>query len=207
MINFLYFLFLIATISHIPIIYKQLKYRTPDPIFKFIFWNTIIGFIGYILFYLFSLYVQNSYPVGHFVTLFQFYTFLYLLISLNFPKLSTIILGLISTLIFIYYVINKNELFKIDEVNFTYCNIIYLIYSFWILKYNFGMNRNKIKRHVSVFAIIFISISSKIILGIFEKEIRSQETIISLILIIMFNVVIIFQNLGFYYSLWKLKEA
>jgi hypothetical protein len=148
----------------------------------------------------------NSNFVANIITLLQFFVFLQFAHRLGVSKQLLGVFGVISILITLYSA-SQNDINKIDDVNFTYCNIIYNSILFYLLKLNFENKRVIKYNETFLFALLFITISSKLILGIFEHEIRSQISLFSFFLVIAFNLITIIQNLGFYYSLWKLKEA
>ncbi len=201
-----FIVFILAGISYsLPLILTS-KLKSENSATAFIFRFSIIGLIGYILFFVSSITMLNSNFVANIITLLQFFVFLQFAHRLGVSKQLLGVFGVISILITLYSA-SQNDINKIDDVNFTYCNIIYNSILFYLLKLNFENKRVIKYNETFLFALLFITISSKLILGIFEHEIRSQISLFSFFLVIAFNLITIIQNLGFYYSLWKLKEA
>jgi hypothetical protein len=167
-----------------------------------LFQSSIFGFLG-IIWFLMS---WSDIYLYQFASISRFLALVFILDNFIKHKYVTNIIALIATIIFTIECILIHGENQNNEVFTIFSNLILSGFTLSIL-----FNKNQ-KSKIDLFSknlsgVIFIVCASSLILGLYETELRSTKSIAAAFIIVYYNIVEIFQNLGITYSLWKLREA
>jgi hypothetical protein len=179
------------------------KHNFIGDVLLFSFW----GVFGNLLIISYSYLYGNGHPAGHVFNLIQMLITLKILNSLGLIKRMYGFLIVFSILLFVFESLILNYLHTTNEGFHLFSLAVIIAITFKGLKNQSEQNEIQNKFTYSFCITFFIYSVSSIILAIYEKDLRTSSLIAAFIVILINNLLTIFQNLGITYSLWKLKEA
>ncbi len=184
--------------------FKKIENNTKlkNSILILLFQSSIFAFLG-IFWFLMS---WNDIYLYQFASISRFLAIVFIFDNFIKQKRITKIIAFIAIFIFTiecFLIQGKNQN---NEVFTIYSSLFLSILSLSILL------KKKHKSNIDLFSnnfsgIIFIVCASTLVLSLYETELRSTKSLAAVFIIVYYNIVEIFQNLGITYSLWKLKEA
>jgi hypothetical protein len=167
----------------------------------------IIGLLAHLIIIVQIIYSGNANPITH---IYNFLSFILLMLLFKRNGLhQNVTFGtlFIGTLVFSIEVSSVRRWFDPSFIFYVYSLFVISLASVSRLYkiYKGNQSLNSFEFYFSTTFFIY-SVSSMLI-GIYDVELRNKSEITAFILLVLNNLLTIFQNLGITYSLWKLKEA
>jgi len=188
------------------VIYKLFKLNEKRiiPLFVFLFISFILS--------LMEIYAADkmgsAVPVYHISTVIRYLTILFVFYQITKHKIVVITFSLFALLIFGYESIYLDGWFNNNEILTVFSNLSITIYSGYCLYKVLIQGKIKLEAYsINLLGLFLIYSGSSTILSFFETEILLKPTFEAFFLIAYYNLLEISLNLGFGYSVWKLKEA
>jgi len=184
--------------------YFKLNEKRIIPLFVFLFLTFILS--------LFEIYAAESIgtavPVYHISVFVRYLTILLVFYQILKHKVILISLSCIAMIIFGYESIYLNGWLKNNEILTVFSHISITVYAGYCL-YKVLIQGQIILENYSInlIGLFLVYSGSSTILSFFETEIAQYQSFADFFLIIYYNIVETFLNLGIAFSIWKLKEA
>jgi hypothetical protein len=205
MFEFLLIIFLTALVSFFaPIsqLYTRKRFQ-----FKLLFAYLFLGLLVHILMLSIYYLLGNANPITHVYNFSSFILLMFLFEKNGLNKKVTFCALLFGFLLFAFEVSSVKRWLDPSFIFYVYSLFVISLASasilFKIIKRTQGLNSFEFYFSTT----FFIYSVSSMILGIYDVELRNKSEITAFILLLLNNLLTIFQNLGIAYSLWKLKEA
>lgn len=200
------------------LIVKYLSYILPYSIYKFfkinekrivpLFAFLVISLILALLERYIAVIIGSAVPVYHISVFVRYLTILFVFYQILNHQIIFITLSSIAVLIFSYESIYLNGWLKNNEILTVFSHISITAYAGYCL-YKVLIQGQIILENYSInlIGLFLVYSGSSTILSFFETEILLKPSLAAFFLIAYYNILEISLNIGFGYSLWKLKEA
>jgi hypothetical protein len=167
----------------------------------------IIGLLAHLIIIVQIIYSGNANPITHIYNFLSFILLMFLFKRNGLHQNVTFGTLFIGTFLFSIEVSSVRRWFDPSFIFYVYSLFVISLASVSKLYkiYKGNQSLNSFEFYFSTTFFIY-SVSSMLI-GIYDVELRNKSEITAFILLVLNNLLTIFQNLGITYSLWKLKEA
>jgi hypothetical protein len=188
------------------LIYKiyKLDEKRYQPLFVFLFASLILSLLERYS----AVKIGSAIPIYHISTIIRYLTILFVFYQIVKHKIVFISLSFIALLIFGFESIYLNGWMKNNEILTVFSNLSITTYSGYCLYKTLIEGSIKLEAYsIYLMGLFMVYSGSSTILSFFETEILLKPTFAAFFLIAYYNILEISLNIGFGYSLWKLKEA